>query len=31
VLTFALSYVVVNMVTDVIYVILDPRIRLAAR
>ena len=29
VLTFALSYVVVNMATDLVYGIVDPRIRLA--
>ena len=28
VLTFALSYVVVNMATDLVYGIVDPRIRL---
>jgi peptide/nickel transport system permease protein len=28
VLTFALTYVVVNMVTDVVYAVVDPRIRL---
>jgi ABC-type dipeptide/oligopeptide/nickel transport system permease component len=30
VLTFALTYVVVNMATDVVYSLIDPRIRLAS-
>jgi peptide/nickel transport system permease protein len=30
VLVFALSYVVVNMLTDLVYSVVDPRIRLGA-
>jgi ABC-type dipeptide/oligopeptide/nickel transport system permease component len=30
VLVFALSYVVVNMLTDVVYSVVDPRIRLGS-
>ena len=29
VLTFALTYVLVNMVTDIVYCLIDPRIRLS--
>jgi peptide/nickel transport system permease protein len=31
VLTFALSYVVVNAISDVVYSVVDPRIRLQRR